>query len=136
MTTQTAVTDQLIMLNGLRFHYRDWPRQERPSTRAKTQDLVLLHGFTGHARSWDSFAQAMSRDFRVLALDQRGHGESAWASPDQYGVDYMVHDLEAFVAALGLDRFILLGLSMGANKMHKSFTYRYCLSNSPSILIS
>jgi alpha-beta hydrolase superfamily lysophospholipase len=57
MTTQTAVTDHVITLNGLRFHYRDWP-----SARAGAQDLVLLHGFTGHARSWDAFAQAMSRD--------------------------------------------------------------------------
>lgn len=114
MTTHTAVTDHVITLNGLRFHYREWP-----SARAGAQDLVLLHGFTGHARSWDSFAQAMSRDYRVLALDQRGHGETEWAAPDQYGVDFMVSDLEAFVAALGLARFVLLGLSMGGrNAIH------------------
>jgi pimeloyl-ACP methyl ester carboxylesterase len=114
MTTQTAVTDHVISLNGLQFHYRDWP-----SARADAQDLVLLHGFTGHARSWDSFAQAMSSDYRVLALDQRGHGETEWAPPDQYGVDRMVADLEAFVVALGLDRFVLLGLSMGGrNAIH------------------
>jgi pimeloyl-ACP methyl ester carboxylesterase len=76
---------------------------------------VLLHGFTGHARSWDAFAQAMSADYRVLALDQRGHGESEWAAPEQYGTPYMVADLEAFVAALGLDRLVLLGLSMGGS---------------------
>ena len=114
MTTQTAVTDHVITLNGLRFHYRDWP-----SARAGAQDLVLLHGFTSHARSWDAFAQAMSRDYRVLALDQRGHGETEWAAPDRYGVDEMVSDLEAFVAALRLDRFVLLGLSMGGrNAIH------------------
>jgi esterase len=131
---QSAVTDQLIMLNGLRFHYRDWPGQERPGQERpgqerpgqerpgqdrNVQDLVLLHGFTGHARSWDSFAETMSRHFRVLALDQRGHGETAWAPPDQYGVDYMVSDLEAFVSALELDSFVLLGLSMGGrNAIH------------------
>ncbi|MPZ98934.1 MAG: alpha/beta fold hydrolase [Dehalococcoidia bacterium] len=114
MTTEAAVADQTVTLNGLRFHYRDWP-----SARTGAQDLVLLHGFTGHARSWDSLAQALSADYRVLALDQRGHGESEWAAPDQYGVDYMVGDLEAFVAALGLDRFVLLGLSMGGrNAIH------------------
>lgn len=113
MTTQT-VTDHVITLNGLQFHYREWP-----SARAGAQDLVLLHGFTGHARSWDSFAEAMSRDYRVLALDQRGHGETQWAAPDKYGVDFMVSDLEAFVAALALDRFVLLGLSMGGrNAIH------------------
>lgn len=114
ITTQIAATDHVITLNGLKFHYREWP-----SARTGAQDLVLLHGFTGHARSWDSFAQAMSRDYRVLALDQRGHGETQWAAPDQYGVDFMVSDLQAFVAALGLHRFALLGLSMGGrNAIH------------------
>ncbi|ETX05632.1 alpha/beta fold hydrolase [Candidatus Entotheonella palauensis] len=102
------VHDHLIRLNGLRFHFREWPCQK-----ADAQDLVLLHGFTGHARSWDAFSQAMSSNYRVLALDQRGHGETEWAPPDQYGTPYMVADLEAFVAALGLNRFVLLGLSMG-----------------------
>lgn len=107
------VVDELIELRGLRFHYRDWagPRQAGPGPDA--QDLVLLHGYTGHARSWDAFAEAMASDYRVLALDQRGHGETGWAPPDQYGTFEMVEDLEAFVAALGLDRFVLLGLSMG-----------------------
>ena len=105
-----TVTDELIELRGLRFHYRDWsgPRPDAP-------DLVLLHGFTGHARSWDAFAQGMSDRYRVLALDQRGHGESAWAEPDKYGAPEMVDDLAAFVTALGLKRFSLLGLSMGGN---------------------
>jgi pimeloyl-ACP methyl ester carboxylesterase len=114
MTTETAVADRQITLNGLRFHYRDWA-----SPREGAQDLLLLHGFTGHARSWDSFARAMSSDYRVLALDQRGHGETEWAPPDEYGVDRMVSDVEAFIAELGLSGFVLLGLSMGGrNAFH------------------
>ena len=74
---------------------------------------MLLHGYTGHARSWDHFAAGMTDRYRVLALDQRGHGESGWAAADQYGIDDMVQDLRAFVTALGLQRFTLLGLSMG-----------------------
>ena len=103
-----AVIDELIELRDLRFHFRDWT-----PARSDAQDLVLLHGYTGHARSWDAFTEAMSCDYRVLALDQRGHGETGWAAPDRYGTFEMVADLEAFVAALGLDRFVLLGLSMG-----------------------
>ena len=76
---------------------------------------MLLHGFTGHARSWDAFAEAMTDRYRVLALDQRGHGETAWAAADKYGAEEMVDDLAAFVAAMGLQRFALLGLSMGGN---------------------
>jgi pimeloyl-ACP methyl ester carboxylesterase len=114
MTTKQAVADRTITLNGLNFHYRDWE-----SAKPDAEVLVLLHGYTGHARSWDSFAAAMSASYRVLALDQRGHGETEWAEPTQYGVDHMVSDLEAFVAEMGLDKCTLLGLSMGGrNAIH------------------
>ncbi len=115
MTTETAVTDHTITLNGLSFHYRDWP-----SAKAGAQDLLLLHGFTGHGRFWDSFAQVMSADYRVLALDQRGHGESEHPADHAYATDDFVADLEAFVAAIELDRFILCGHSMGG---HNTMAY-------------
>jgi pimeloyl-ACP methyl ester carboxylesterase len=111
MTTETRVQDKAITLNGLRFHYRDWGNEG-------AQALVLLHGFTGHARSWDTFAAAMQGSFRVLALDQRGHGESEWAQ--DYRPERMVEDIDAFVQALGLRRFALLGLSMGGRN---AYTY-------------
>ena len=104
----TQVSDELIQLWGLRFHYREWP-----SATPNAQVLVLLHGYTGHARSWDEFAAAMSTRFRVLALDQRGHGEIQWAPATAYGTTEMVQDTQAFVQAMGLKDFLLLGLSMG-----------------------
>ena len=104
----TEVIDELIELRGLRFHYRDWTSQQ-----VNAPDLVLLHGYTGHCRSWDAFAKVMSKQYRVLALDQRGHGETEWARADQYGTMEMVADLDAFVSALRLESFVLLGLSMG-----------------------
>jgi pimeloyl-ACP methyl ester carboxylesterase len=104
----TSVTDELIELRGLRFHYRDWP-----STKSGAPTLLLLHGYTGHARSWDAFAEAMTDRYRVIALDQRGHGQSGWAGAGGYGIEVMTGDLEAFVAALSLTGFDLLGLSMG-----------------------
>ena len=107
LTTAPAF-DELIEMRGLRFHYRDWP-----SRRAGAPDLVLLHGYTGHARSWDAFAEGMTDRYRVLALDQRGHGETGWAPAERYGVEDMADDLEAFVAALRLRSFSLVGLSMG-----------------------
>src|SRR3970040_2037245 len=58
-----------IRLSGLRFHYVEWGTAAAPP-------LVLLHGFTGHARTWDDFAASVADGFRVLALDQRGHGDS------------------------------------------------------------
>ncbi|HEY2179361.1 MAG TPA: alpha/beta hydrolase [Caulobacteraceae bacterium] len=102
----SPVIDELIELRGLRLHYRDWAARSPGAP-----SLLLLHGYTGHARSWDAFAQAMTDRYRVLALDQRGHGESGWAG--DYGIGEMTADLEVFVAALGLSGFTLLGLSMG-----------------------
>ena len=103
-----AIRDELIELRGLRFYYRDWA-----SARPNAPTLLLLHGYTGHARSWDAFAQAMSPRYRVLALDQRGHGQTQWAPPTAYDTSEMVADVDAFVKALELDHFALLGLSMG-----------------------
>src|SRR5207248_6054524 len=108
LMANVPVTDELIELRGLRFHYRDW----RPK-RAGAPTLVLLHGFTGHARSWDAFADAMTDRYRVLALDQRGHGETGWVPADRYATADMADDLAAFVKAMGLKKFSLLGLSMG-----------------------
>lgn len=107
--TQPAL-DQSAMLGGLRFAYREWPN---PGAQA----LVLLHGFTGHARSWESFAQAMQANYHVYALDQRGHGDSAWT--DDYSADAMVEDVQRWVTALGLKRFVLLGLSMGGRNAYQ-----------------
>ncbi len=91
-------------INGLRLHYLDWGTEGRPP-------LVLLHGFSAHARYWDSFAAHMRDGYHVYALDQRGHGDSAWAN--EYPPESMTSDLAAFVDQLGLKQFMLLGHSMG-----------------------
>ena len=91
--------------NGLRFHYREWGRPGGPG-------VLILHGLTGQAWEWDPIAAALADRFRVVALDQRGHGASDWA--DDYGPDRMVEDLLAIVPALGLGSVRLVGHSMGA----------------------
>jgi len=78
--------------------------------------LVLLHGFSAHARLWDTFARAVAKHYHIFALDQRGHGETAWA--DEYSADLMIADLAAFVRALRLDRFALIGHSMGGRNAY------------------
>jgi esterase len=91
-------------VRGLRFHYVDWGGEGLPVG-------VFLHGFTGNARTWDHAAHSLRDRFRVLALDQRGHGDTEWAPV--YGSRSMVDDLGAFADALALDRFSLVGASMG-----------------------
>ena len=95
-----------VEANGLRFHLLDWGAEGKPP-------LVLMHGAFQTAHSWDFTALALRDRFHVRALDARGHGDSDWAPDGDYSHDAMQQDLDAIFSALGLDRFILIGLSMG-----------------------
>ena len=77
--------------------------------------LVLLHGATSLGRE-DYAAQlpSMSKAFLVHMPDARGHGRTRWDAANGFRYDWLVDDLAAFVDALGLDSFHLLGFSMGA----------------------
>jgi esterase len=75
--------------------------------------IVMLHGIRGYARTFASLAKALVPDFRTIAYDQRGRGESDWDPAQQYHTGAYVRDLEAVVGQLGLKRFDLLGHSMG-----------------------
>lgn len=98
--------DRTLILRGLRFHYLDWGTAGKPP-------FVLLHGGAQTAHSWDDFAPAVRDDYHVYALDQRGHGDSDWASDGDYHRTTQCEDAAAFVAALQLPPFVLAGLSMG-----------------------
>jgi pimeloyl-ACP methyl ester carboxylesterase len=106
MSPAAEPRDRTLSLRGLQIHFVEWGDTAAPP-------LVLLHGITGHARTWDTLATALTADWRVLALDQRGHGDSAAAPDGDYGVGAMADDLGAFADTLGLATFTLLGLSMG-----------------------
>ena len=104
MATVTS-QEKFVTINNLRLRYLDWGTEGK-------MPLVCLHGHTGQAHIWDEFAQAMAPHYHVLSLDQRGHGGSQWAETG-YERDRFVEDLTAFVDELGLQRFVLAGLSMG-----------------------
>ncbi|KRP59274.1 alpha/beta fold hydrolase [Pseudomonas trivialis] len=75
--------------------------------------LVLLHGLRAYAQTWESLVKALGPTYCVYALDQRGRGLSDWAPPTSYHTQSYVDDLQDFVAHAGLQRFILLGHSLG-----------------------
>jgi pimeloyl-ACP methyl ester carboxylesterase len=106
--------DRYLDVNGLRLHVLDWGGEGRTP-------LLLLHGFTGHAHAWDTLSIALQPHFRVLALDQRGHGESDPA--DTYDPMVACDDIAGVLAQLGIGSLVLIGLSMGGrNAMY--FTSR------------
>jgi esterase len=103
----TAVPAGAVLeLNGLRIHYLDWGR---PSA----APVVCVHGYTSSAQAFNAPARHFQDRLRLIAPDVRGHGESAWSPAGAYQYQDQVGDLAALVDALALDRFTLIGTSMG-----------------------
>jgi pimeloyl-ACP methyl ester carboxylesterase len=102
----TLPDEQHVLLRRMRFHYLDWGPQG-------LSPVVFLHGGGLNAHTWDLVCAALRRERHCVALDQRGHGESEWSPQMDYSIESHVGDLEAFVDALGLDRFVLVGMSLG-----------------------
>src|SRR5215471_2968668 len=100
---------------GMRLHYLDWGRAGR-------RPILFLHGAALNAHTWDVVCLSLRQQFHCHALDQRGHGESAWAADADYSGDAHRGDIEAFVDHLGLDQFVLVGHSMGG---FNSFNYAF-----------
>jgi pimeloyl-ACP methyl ester carboxylesterase len=94
------------VLRRLRFHFLEWGAPD-------AQPIVVLHGGHQSAHSWDLVSLYLAQRYRVLALDQRGHGDSEWPRDVEYSNNAMALDAEAFIGALGLQRPILMGHSMG-----------------------
>lgn len=80
---------------------------------ADAEPVVMLHGIRGYARTFGPLAGALSPRHRTIAYDQRGRGASDWDPARQYYNDAYVRDLEDVADHLGLQRFDLLGHSMG-----------------------
>jgi pimeloyl-ACP methyl ester carboxylesterase len=92
--------------DGLRLRYVAWGDAAAPA-------LVALHGLRSFARTWEPVAQPLSHRFQLIALDQRGRGQSDWDPQRRYYAEAYVRDLSVLVDHLALPRFVLLGHSMG-----------------------
>lgn len=104
METIVLPEGRSIQIGDRNLHYLSWGK-------ADAVPIVLLHGLCANAHYWDFFARSMANKYRLIALDQRGHGDSSWA--ESYGPRDYVMDLEAFVDSLKLSEFVLVGHSMG-----------------------
>lgn len=91
---------------GMRLHFLRWGQ-------TTGVPLVLLHGLRAYAQTWESLVQCLGEGYCAYALDQRGRGLSDWAPSTSYHTQSYVEDLEDLVTHLGLQRFALLGHSLG-----------------------
>ena len=115
-----------VSLGDFRLYYEEHG-QANPA--AEASPVILLHGFTLDRRQWVAVPPALSKRFRLILMDARGHGLSD-APPTGYSRAHRVEDLARFVDFLNIDRLHLVGLSMGG-----STALRYTLDH-PSRLRS
>ena len=110
-TQENEPVDRNVQVNGMNFHYLEWGQAGNPL-------IVMLHGGSQQAHSWDFVSLPLSEDYHIIALDQRGHGDSDWANDGDYTVEAHQRDIDGFVAALGLSDFHLIGHSMGGRNSY------------------
>jgi pimeloyl-ACP methyl ester carboxylesterase len=94
--------------DGLRLHYRDYPGGEgRPP-------ILCIPGLTRNARDFGPVADRLAGAWRLIVVELRGRGESAYArDPMTYVPLTYLQDMEALIAELKLDRFVAFGTSLG-----------------------
>jgi len=98
--------DRFVIVNGLRIHYLDWGGENK-------QPLILLHGIGRVAHTFDHIAGHFTATHHVMAVDMRGHGDSAWDPQGAYLVEDYVKDIEGLAKQLGLRNIVLWGNSTG-----------------------
>jgi pimeloyl-ACP methyl ester carboxylesterase len=95
------------------IHYIEW----KCDVKSNGLTLLLIHGTNQSAHTWDDFAASLSdQGFRIIAYDQRGHGDTSWAKEsDEYNFDVMTSDLVCVIDELKLDisTTVICGMSLG-----------------------
>lgn len=94
--------------DGLRLHARDYPGG------AGRPPILCLPGLTRNARDYEALAARLSPEWRVIAVEFRGRGESAYAKdPMTYVPLTYAQDVDTLLTELGIDRFASIGTSLG-----------------------
>jgi len=97
---------EYVNANGIRIHYH--------RTGGDKPTIVFAHGFSDNGMCWITLVPALREDYDLIMYDARGHGLSD-APETGYAKDDRVADLVGLIHALGLEKPILMGHSMGAN---------------------
>lgn len=88
------------------LHALEWGERTAPP-------IVFLHGGGLTAHSWDVVCDIMCRHYRCIALDLRGHGDSAWSPSGDYTLEAHASDVASALSELGLSRVSIVGQSLG-----------------------
>lgn len=94
--------------DGLNLHYLLWKNTNSKSC------CLLIHGFTNDAHIWDNLAKKLQLTHNVIAVDLRGHGDSAWDHDAKYTHPQMVDDVYELVKSQKYAKWHIIGHSLGA----------------------
>ncbi|MCE5332208.1 MAG: alpha/beta fold hydrolase [Bacteroidales bacterium] len=97
--------DIRIFVNNLMVSYTDEGADEAPV-------LIFIHGFPLNKFLWNKQVEALKDNYRVIAYDIRGHGDSE-AGNIEFSIELFVNDLICFMDALKIEKASICGLSMG-----------------------
>jgi len=97
---------RMIDVYGLQVHYKETGPQDAPV-------LLLLHGFGSSLQTWDEWSVKLDPKYRVIRLDLPGFGLTGASPLNDYSEEKDVAILTHFADKLGLDKFSVIGHSMG-----------------------
>ena len=112
MTTVPAAS-HFVVRDSIRLHHLDWGEDGGEKTTPPRPTILLVHGSRLHAHVWNDFCRRFRDRYRIVAVDQRGHGDSGWCESRNYGLEDFYQDLLAVVTERNLGRFTLIGHSLG-----------------------
>jgi pimeloyl-ACP methyl ester carboxylesterase len=101
-------TSRIYFSQRLRLHYVDWGNPGAPP-------LLLVHGGRDHCRNWDWVAEALRKDWHIIAPDLRGHGDSQWSPDGNYSMAGYVYDLAQLIHQQALAPVTIVAHSLGGN---------------------
>ena len=127
--TYSSPKNAYVSALGVNLHYQD----TGPSKNAIP--ILFLHGFGASLQTWDTWAQALSEDYRVISVDLPGFGLTGEDPSGIYTDQRSVEVLEAFLKELQISKVVLVGNSMGG-KLAWQFTARYPNQVAKLVLIS
>ena len=106
--------DHFVTVQGCKIHYQSWaaPNAQR--------SLLLIHGHGAHSHWWDFIAPAFINDYRVVAIDLSGAGDSGHRP--QYSTALFCEEIASVISDAGLTSPLLLGHSFGGS-LARTFCY-------------
>ena len=127
---ESAGEHKFVVHRGVHFHYVE---------KGEGEPVLFIHGFPENWFGWRRQIEDLSENFRVLALDMRGYGQSQF-TPEGYDAETFAVDLLGILDALGIERINLVGHDWGAMMMwrfvfkHPERVRRVASLNTPHVL--